>query len=77
MPKNQDEVVPQPFAQWLLWEEQSNFSGFRTTTESVELEVVAVPRAELCVEIVALARQSSERGGEPLTCEATAVGGRA
>jgi len=33
--------------------------------------------AELCVEIVALARQSSERGGEPLACEATAVGGRA
>jgi hypothetical protein len=51
MPKTQDEVVPQPFAQWLLWEEQSNFAGFRTTTERVELEVVAVPRAELCVEI--------------------------
>jgi len=33
--------------------------------------------AELCVEIVALARQSSERGGEPLACETTAVGGRA
>ena len=33
--------------------------------------------AELCVEIVARARQSSERAGEPLACEATAVGGRA
>ena len=33
--------------------------------------------AALCVEIVALARQSSERAGEPLACETTAVGGRA
>ncbi|HTO55470.1 MAG TPA: hypothetical protein VMR50_18955 [Myxococcota bacterium] len=44
-------MVPHPFAQWLLWEEQANFSGFRTTTEAVALEVADVPRAELCVEI--------------------------
>ena len=48
MPKSQDEVVPPPFAQWLLWEEQSNFSGFRTTTEQVALEVSHVPRAQVC-----------------------------
>jgi hypothetical protein len=53
MPKNQDEVVPQPFAQWLLWEEQSNFAGFRTTTDRVELEVALVPRSQLCVEVAA------------------------
>ncbi len=39
---------PAPWAQcvlqWLLWEEQSNFSGFRTTTRSVELEVSRVER---------------------------------
>jgi hypothetical protein len=51
MPKHPLEVVPQPFAQWLLWEEQSNFAGFRTTTLPVDLEVAAVPRAELSVEI--------------------------
>jgi myo-inositol 2-dehydrogenase / D-chiro-inositol 1-dehydrogenase len=33
--------------------------------------------AGLCVEIEALARQSSGRGGEPLACETTAVGTRA
>src|SRR5262249_22292709 len=41
------------FAQWLLWEEQSNFSGFRTTTDPVSLEVAVVSRAELRVEIAA------------------------
>ena len=46
-------MVPQPFAQWLLWEEQSNFLGFRTTTEPVDLEVAVVPRAELRVETAA------------------------
>jgi len=46
-------VVPPPFAQWLLWEEQSNFHGFRTSTERVELEVALVPRAELRVQISA------------------------
>ena len=51
MPKTQGEVVPHPFAQWLLWEEQSNFSGFRTTTDPVPLEVAVVPRAELRVAI--------------------------
>lgn len=34
-------------AQWLLWEEQSNFSGFRTTTRTVELEVARVERARV------------------------------
>jgi hypothetical protein len=57
MPKYLGEVVPQPFAQWLLWEEQSNFAGFRTTTLPVELEVAAVPRAELAVEIAPDARR--------------------
>ena len=53
MPKHTGEVVPQPFAQWLLWEEQSNFLGFRTTTEPVALDVVAVPRADLRVQLAA------------------------
>jgi len=43
-------VAPHPFAQWLLWEEQANFAGFRTTTGAVALEVAAVPRAQLVVE---------------------------
>ena len=38
------EVAPHPFAQWLLWEEQANFAGFRTTTDPVAIEVAAVPR---------------------------------
>ncbi|HXZ84894.1 MAG TPA: hypothetical protein VEI82_05340, partial [Myxococcota bacterium] len=46
-------MAPHPFAQWLLWEEQSNFSGFRTGTDPVPLELAAVPRAELCVETAA------------------------
>jgi hypothetical protein len=37
----------QSLAQWLLWEEQSNFSGFRTTTDFVELEVARVERARV------------------------------
>lgn len=44
-------MVPPTFAQWLLWEEQSNFHGFRTTTEQVELEVASVPRADVSVQI--------------------------
>ena len=40
----------QQFAQWLLWEEQSNFSGFRTTTDFVELEVAHVERSRVEVQ---------------------------
>jgi hypothetical protein len=50
VPKREGEVAPHPFAQWLLWEEQANFSGFRTTTDAVALELASVPRAELLVE---------------------------
>jgi len=39
----------QSFAQWLLWEEQSNFSGFRTTTLPVEVEVARVERSRVDV----------------------------
>ncbi len=35
---------PRPFAQWLLWEQQANFAGFRTTTREIALEVVRVER---------------------------------
>ncbi len=34
----------QRFAQWLLWEEQSNFSGFRATTRFVDLDVARIER---------------------------------
>ena len=47
------EVAPHPFAQWLLWEEQSNFAGFRTPTGAVELELAAVPRSDVVVELAA------------------------
>jgi len=47
-------VAPHPFAQqfaqWLLWEEQSNFSGFRTTTQYVDLEVAHVERRRVAVQ---------------------------
>jgi hypothetical protein len=45
------EVAPHPFAQWLLWEEQANFAGFRTTTDPVLVEVAAVPRREVQLKI--------------------------
>ncbi|HXX48749.1 MAG TPA: hypothetical protein VEN47_11000 [Myxococcota bacterium] len=46
-------MAPHPFAQWLLWEEQSNFAGFRTSTGSVELALAAVPRGEVSIELAA------------------------
>ena len=44
---------PQPFAQWLLWEQQANFAGFRTSTREVELEVVRVERRHVRVRVAA------------------------
>ena len=38
-------------AQWLLWEEQANFAGFRTTTDPVAIEVAAVPARDVAVKI--------------------------
>jgi hypothetical protein len=44
-------VAPHPFGQWLLWEEQSNFSGFCATTDAVPLEIASAPRAAVHVEL--------------------------
>ena len=50
------------FAQWLLWEEQSNFSGFRTTTRFVELEVARIERGRVELGTAGpLARELAER----------------
>jgi hypothetical protein len=38
-----------PFAQWLLWEQQANFHGFRTSAREIELEVVRVERRRVRV----------------------------
>ncbi len=58
------------FAQWLLWEEQSNFSGFRTTTRAVELEVARIARQRVDVRTAGpVAREIAERvldGGDVL-----------
>ena len=37
-------LLDDPIEQWLLWEEQANLHGFRTSTEPVPIEVAAVPR---------------------------------
>jgi hypothetical protein len=51
-----------PFAQWLLWEEQSNFSGFRTTTREIELEVARIERSRVEVSTSGpIARELAER----------------
>jgi hypothetical protein len=48
--------------QWLLWEEQSNFSGFRTTTRTIELEVARVARASVELHSAGpIARELAER----------------
>ncbi len=44
-------MAPHPFAQWLLWEEQANFAGFRTTTDPVAIEVATVPARDVAVKI--------------------------
>lgn len=44
-------MAPHPFAQWLLWEEQANFAGFRTTTDPVPIEVAVVPQRDVAVRI--------------------------
>ena len=44
-------MAPHPFSQWLLWEEQANFAGFRTTTAPVAIEVAHVPQREVQVKI--------------------------
>ena len=50
------------FAQWLLWEEQSNFSGFRTTTRPIELEVARIERSRVEVRTAGpIARELAER----------------
>ncbi|MEZ4216454.1 MAG: hypothetical protein R3E88_08255 [Myxococcota bacterium] len=41
------ELLADPVAQWLDWEEQANLVGFRTSTQPVEVDVVAVPRADV------------------------------
>ena len=38
-------LLDDPIEQWLLWEEQANLHGFRTSTEPVPIEVAAVPRS--------------------------------
>jgi len=51
-----------PFAQWLLWEEQSNFSGFRSTTRPIELEVARIERSRVEVRTAGpIARELAER----------------
>lgn len=51
-----------PFTQWLLWEEQSNFSGFRTTTRTVEVDVARVARGLVEVRTAGpIARDLAER----------------
>jgi len=40
------ELLDDPVAQWLDWEQQANLIGFRASTEPVEVEVVDVPRDE-------------------------------
>jgi hypothetical protein len=42
-------LLDDPIEQWLLWEEQANLHGFRTSTEPVPIEVAAVPRAAVAV----------------------------
>lgn len=52
------ELDPDPVAQWLDWEQQANLVGFRTSTETVEVEVVQVPRELLEVHILPGAPES-------------------
>ncbi len=40
---------PNPFEQWLWWEEQANLPGFRISTEPLELSVAEVPASAVSV----------------------------
>jgi hypothetical protein len=44
-------LLDDPIEQWLLWEEQANLAGFRTSTHPVPIEVAAVPRDKVSVRI--------------------------
>ena len=44
-------LLDDPIEQWLLWEEQANLHGFRTSTAPVPIEVAAVPRSAVTVRI--------------------------
>lgn len=46
------QLVRDPVAQWLDWEEQANLVGFRASTAPVRVDVVSVPRDELEVHIL-------------------------
>jgi hypothetical protein len=52
------ELMEDPVAQWLDWEQQANLVGFRTSTQPVEVEVVSVPRDEVEVHVLAGAPQA-------------------
>jgi len=44
---------PHPFEQWLLWEQQANFAGFRAPTRPVVLEVVRIERRRARLRVAA------------------------
>jgi len=44
-------LLDDPIEQWLLWEEQANLHGFRTSTEPVPIDVAMVPRSAVQVRI--------------------------
>ena len=44
-------LLDDPIEQWLLWEEQANLAGFRTSVQPVPIEVAAVPRDKVSVRI--------------------------
>jgi hypothetical protein len=46
------ELLDDPVAQWLDWEQQANLVGFRTSTRPVEVEVVSVPRHEVEIHVL-------------------------
>lgn len=46
------DLLDDPVAQWLDWEAQANLIGFRTSTQPVEIDVVAVPRVEVELHIL-------------------------
>jgi len=45
--------LDEPLEQWLHWEEQANLVGFRTTTQSVEVEVAALPAERVLLQLAA------------------------
>lgn len=46
------ELLADPVAQWLDWEEQANLIGFRVSTVPVEVELSAIPRDALEVHVL-------------------------